>query len=489
MSSSSEDNLEIVVRIEGDGAVATVIIPRDFPKQTLDASQLAAVVRQRGVSIDATVETRLQQIVQAFHDDTDQLEHVIAESTAAVNGQDGRLEWIEGFDPATESRAENASDDSEAFSHYNRVSYIRVTEGSHVATLHEPTEGEDGRDVTGRTINARPGKRCEIKLDPTLMVDSSERVIAQADGVLQYSNGVLRLSRLFEVNGYVDFSTGNIDFDGTVNVRQGVRDRFEVKATEDIIVGGLIEAATIRCGRDFACRQGMAGKDRGQLLVGGDANAGYLNGVRGHIKGNLTIRRELINCELVIGGDLICEQGAIIGGSIAVAGSIRAGVLGSRAETPSEIVLGTGPLLSDHIRKLKRLATQLKKQLQAQKSKYDSLNAAGKSLRPDEKERLTELSFEISETEQKLDACEAEHAQIMQTIDRESGSGAVDIRVSKVIHSRVCLRMNNHEVRFDAPLKGPVTIGSDEEDQPQFRQGDGPNQPLTEVAKIRNRAA
>ncbi len=65
MSSSSEDNREIEVRIEGDGAVAKVIIPRDFPKQTLDASQLAAVVQQRGVSIDATVETRLQQIVQA----------------------------------------------------------------------------------------------------------------------------------------------------------------------------------------------------------------------------------------------------------------------------------------------------------------------------------------------------------------------------------------------------------------------------------------
>ncbi|MCH8344351.1 MAG: DUF342 domain-containing protein [Planctomycetes bacterium] len=489
MSSSSEGNLEIEVRIEGDGAVAKVLIPRDFPKQTLDASQLAAVVRQRGVSIDATVEARLQQIIQAFRDESDQLEHVIAESIPAVNGQDGRLEWVEGFDPATESRAENTPDDSDAISYYNRVVYIRVTEGSHVATLHEPTEGEDGRDVTGRTIKARPGKRCDVRIDPSVTVEANGRIIAQLDGVLQCEGGLLKLSRLFEVNGYVDFSTGNIDFDGTVNVQQGVRDRFEVKATEDIIVGGLIEAATIRSGRHFDCRQGMAAKDRGQLLVGGDANAGYLNGVRGHIKGNLTIRRELINCELVIGGDLICEQGAIIGGSIAVAGSIRAGVLGSPAGTPSVIVLGTGPLLSDHIRKLKGLAKQLKEQLRAQKSKYDALSAAGKSLRPSEKERLTELSFEISETEQKLDACEAEHAQITQTIDRESGSGAVDIRVSKVIHSRVCLRMNNHEVTFDAPLKGPVTIGSDEQDQPQFRQGDGPIQPLTEVAKIRNRAA
>lgn len=233
MSSSSEDNREIEVRIEGDGSVAKVIIPRDFPKQTLDASQLAAVVRQRGVSIDATVEARLQQIVQAFHDESDQLEHVIAESIPAVNGQDGRLEWVEGFDPATEPRAENAPDDSEAVSYYDRVAYIHVTEGSHVATLHEPTEGEDGRDVTGRTLKARPGKRCDAKIDSTFMVDSSGHVIAQADGVLQYNKGVLKLSRLFEVKGYVDFSTGNIDFDGTVNVRQGVRDRFEVKATEE----------------------------------------------------------------------------------------------------------------------------------------------------------------------------------------------------------------------------------------------------------------
>ena len=142
---------------------------------------------------------------------------------------------------------------------------------------------------------------------------------------------------MLEVRDAIDISTGNIEFHGTVIVRDGVRDRFEVKATEDIIVDGLIEAATINCGRNFTCRRGMAAKGQGQLVVDGDAVVGYLNNVKGRIKGNLTVQREMINCDLVIGGDLICDQGTVIGGNVVVRGSVRVAALGSKAETSTSL--------------------------------------------------------------------------------------------------------------------------------------------------------
>ncbi len=244
-----------------------------------------------------------------------------------------------GFDPTASPAAAVGQDDTDVVDYYNQVGYVRIMKGSHVATLHEPTLGEDGRDVTGRTTKAKPGRRNNVKIDPSLSLDGSGRVIAQIDGILEYQHGVLRVSRVFEVRDAIDFSTGNIDFDGTVIVRDGVRDRFEVKATEDIIVDGLIEAATINCGRNFTCHQGMAAKGQGQLVVDGDAVVGYLNNVKGRIKGNLTVQRELINCELVIGGDLIFDQGRVIGGDLAVSGSVRVAALGSNAEKSTSVIL------------------------------------------------------------------------------------------------------------------------------------------------------
>ena len=194
--------------------------------------RLAKLVQQRGIAIDSAVETQLLKIIEAFRHEPKRLEQVIARSTAPVDGQDGTLEWMKGFDPTAGPAAAVTQDDSGAVDYYNQVSYVGVAEGTHVATLHEPTPGEDGRDVTGRTIKAKPGRRYDVKIDSSLDVDASGRVIAQVDGILEYEHGVLKVSRLFEIRGAVDFGTGNVDFDGTVIVRDGIRDRFELKAAE-----------------------------------------------------------------------------------------------------------------------------------------------------------------------------------------------------------------------------------------------------------------
>ncbi len=432
MSSGSQQSA-IEVTIEEGGAVATLVIPDGFDPALLDAALLANLVQKRGIAINSAVEAQLMQVVKTFRDEPGRLEQVIARSTAAIDGQDGRLEWVEGFDPTASPEAAVSQDDTDVVDYYNQVGYVRVAKGSHVASLHEPTPGEAGCDVTGRTIKASPGRRLNVKIDPSLNLDETGRVIAQVDGIMEYQHGVLRVNRVFEVGGSIDFSTGNIDFDGTVIVRDGVRDRFEVKATEDLIVDGLIEAATINCGRNFTCRRGMAAKGQGQLVVDGDAVVGYLNNVKGRIKGNLTVQRELINCDLVIDGDLICDQGTVIGGNVSVSGSVRVAALGSKGGTSTSLILDPTAL-----------------------------------------------------PRTKLEACEDERAECMQKMSEGS---AVELLIHKGIYPGVCLKIGNAEVRFGVALKGPIKIGRDEHQRLYLREGDGPIRPLSTLAKIVDRAA
>ncbi len=183
MSSGSQQSV-IEVTIEEGGSVAKVVIPDDFDPALLDAAMLANLVQKLGIAVNSAVEAQLLRVAKTFRDEPSRLEQVIARSTAAIDGQDGRLEWVEGFDPTARPAAVVGQDETDVVDYYNQVGYVRVAKGSHVATVHQPTLGEDGRDVTGRTIKAKPGRRYDVKIDPSLGLDGSGRVIAQIDGIL-----------------------------------------------------------------------------------------------------------------------------------------------------------------------------------------------------------------------------------------------------------------------------------------------------------------
>jgi uncharacterized protein (DUF342 family) len=417
------------VRIEEDATVAKVVIPAECDPRKINETLLVGLVRQHGIAVDKAVETRLRQIVESFRKQPRAIEGTIVRSTAPVDGEDGRLEWVKGFDPTAGPTAasdkSDKSDDSNGVDYYNQISYVRVAEGTHVATIHEPTAGEDGRDVTGQIIKARPGRRCNVRIDSSLVQDGTGRVVARRDGILEFEHRVIKVSRMFEVRGSVDFATGNIDFDGTVVVREGVRDRFKLKATEDVIVDGLIEAADVTCGGNFTCHRGMAAKGRGHLIVAGDAEAGYLDDVKGRIKGNLTVHREMINCELAVDGQLICDKGTMIGGEVTVSGGVRIAALGSNAGRPTTLI-------------------------------------------------LVERAAEGSEGEE---------------ADGNRQASVVDVLIHKAIYPGVSLRIGDVEVKFDVALKGPIRIGRDEHERLVLREGDGAPRSLDAVAKIIDRAA
>ncbi len=412
----------------------------------------------------------------------------MAKATPAVHGQDGVFAWATGFDPtsAHSTDRKKAASDDDAVDFYNQGSHITVAAGTQIATLRPPTDGTDGRDVVGAVIKARPGKPVDIKIDASLRVDKKGCVIAEIDGLLQFHHGEVKVNPVLEVAESVDFSTGNIDFDGSVLIRQGVRDRFVVKATRDVIIHGLVEAATIVCGGNFECRRGIAAKDRGELVVEGDADVGFLNNVRGQIKGHLTIRREIINCDLVIGQDLRCERGAIIGGTTAITGSLRAMTLGSEAETETVVVLGSVPLLTARLNQLKKDCPQWEEQLERFRYEQNQLSAGRGAVGAQQQERLTELNFEISDLERKLQEAQEERTRIEKEVATQR---KVEIQIEKIIYPKVRFQAGDANITFTQTLKGPAKIGWNQRKQLVFRQGDGRIRLLSEVAQERPLAA
>ena len=333
MANESPQNLR--VSLASDKSSASLTVPGRPDPKVVPEEAGEAVLREAGVEITARVRQAVAELFQQAHDSEHPVIGEVARATPPADGTDGYIEWTIDRERDDPSDAEpNATTDKVD---YRAMSAFLMVQPSQVlGQIHEHTDGEDGRDVTGKTLPAKAGKPAKLDTDESILIDASGTVIAQQEGVLKRDGTKASIRKLLDVPGYVDYSTGNIDFNGDVTVQQGVRDRFLIKATGDVQVRGLIEAAMIETGRDLLAEGGFAGRERGNARVGRDLIAKYLDNVQGQVFGDLKVDREIINCELTVHGGVSSPSGSIIGGRIRVTDAIHVACIGSGGGVATE---------------------------------------------------------------------------------------------------------------------------------------------------------
>lgn len=469
----------IEIRVDETSTTATLFISEKQDTVTLELDDVLTMVRDKRLELTPEVEARVAAVIADFKDNPRRLEEVIRQATPAVHGTDAFFEWVDGMDPNAPRRMAPNADGTKSVDFYNLSSMIRVKPGTLVATFHEATDGTNGVDIYGRVIEARPGKLTEIVLDASITKQADGSIVTNIGGSLELKLNTLRVSRLFEVEGYVDFSTGNIKFDGTIHVREGVRDRFEVTASEDVIVEGLIEAATISTGGNFLSRRGVAARHLGQLRIDGNAEAGFLNNVRGYVRGDLVVRREIMNCDLAVGGNLSCQDCVVLGGTLAVMRRARIGVVGSEGGTPTTIALGAAPLLTAELRQINAQLEKLRRLLEQRGGAAVSVMAGTR--RPAPGSALAAVVAEVESIQARIEAAEAQREQINQRIISER---LIELHVTKVLHAKVCLRAFDTSIVIGEQVKGPLVVMWDPQNGLHYRPASGGTpKPLPELLR------
>jgi len=216
-------------------------------------------------------------------------------------------------------------------------------EGSVLARLLAPVNPEDGMDVRGTPLPARTGGTdSALKAgEGTILSPDGREIIAKVTGNVKLTPSGIIIEPLITVDN-VDYSNGNMDFKGAVDVQGRIADGFIVKTEGDIQIGKSVSKINIISGGDMVLKAGISGNDEGIITCGGDLYAKYIENAKIYCKGNIYVEEAIMHSSIKCEKDIILsgKRAEIFGGQMAAGGSIRCKKLGSINEPPTELHLG-----------------------------------------------------------------------------------------------------------------------------------------------------
>jgi len=263
---------------------------------------------------------------------------VIARGSPAVPGRAGEIRLAVDVTGRASYDAADAGQD--AVVDYRTATHVTVVQpGDLLAEVLPPTEGTPGVDLAGKPIPAKAGKRVLVTAGDGVRADeTSGEFFATVHGRPTLLGGTLRVDPVYEVRGDVDFSTGNIDFQGHVVVRGGVKDDFRVTCNSAEI-HGTVGAAAIETSGDLQIWGGVSGHERATIRARGSAQIKYVNQAEVTVFGDLTVDREIVNARTWCQGKV--RAGQILGGECLALLGVEARILGSELGVPTTVEAGT----------------------------------------------------------------------------------------------------------------------------------------------------
>lgn len=240
---------------------------------------------------------------------------------------------------------------------YKNIGIINnIKTGEKIARKDPATKGDQGIDVFGNSVTQKPGKDKKFSYGKNVELDKDGLfLVAKIDGQVVANDKKINVLPVYQVNTNVDYSTGNIDFVGTVYINGNVNEGFKVKAAGDIIINGLVEDAFLESGGNISVRNGLIGKEggKGKIIAKGDITAKFIE----HIK--VEAGRDIIADKVILYSNIKAERfikskkGKIIGGNLLAGAEIIANKVGSEYGNLCSLEVGILPKTKEKFLELK----------------------------------------------------------------------------------------------------------------------------------------
>jgi hypothetical protein len=394
------------------------------------SDQILAFLAADGISVGVSGDSVEQLLVQALPGRSATMR--VAAGQPPLPGDDGKLEYafcpLEAPPPDNDKHA-NDADGAIDFRSVQR--FINVDADQEIGRIIPPGSGTTGKTVRGKPVPPPPGKPLQLKLGKNVRAagDDGSLLIAEIHGRVKLDGDTIHVVEEYVVDGDVDFSVGNIRFNGFVEVRGDVLDGFQINASKGLkITGNVGNCRLISPGNIEFC--GMDGQGKGSILCGGNITANFIHESSIECTGTLQIHVELINCNVRTRGAVYA--GMVSGGSCIALEGIDAKKAGAPSGVKTRLHAGTD---YHDLERLQELFAQLEvlHESISQAKEMDELNRL-----TTEKQRLT--------------------SSIVEVRKRRPPSANPKVNVRNRLYEGVIVQVGGSVEEFTAQLEGPLSL-------------------------------
>lgn len=265
---------------------------------------------------------------------------LIASGTPVRHGTDAEITYF--FNTDLKARPTLNEDGSVDFFHLNTMNHTK--KGQMLARLTPEDLGENGITVTKEFVKPRTVKKLVLKGGRNITISEDRlEAFSDVDGHVMLVDDKMFVSDIYQVQN-VDNSTGNIEYDGSVQVTGNVCTNFSVHAKGNIEVMGVVEGATLEADGDIIIVRGVNGMGKGSLKAGGNIIAKFIENATATAGGYIETDA-ILHSKVMANGDIHVEgrKGMISGSVVAATNSITVKVLGSQMGADTVLELGIDP--------------------------------------------------------------------------------------------------------------------------------------------------
>jgi uncharacterized protein (DUF342 family) len=195
---------------------------------------------------------------------------------------------------------------------------LMVEKGDVIAEIRF-RDSKSGMDVLGRKIFATALK-ATYTIEPGPGVERREdgKYYATISGMPKIERHAVSCLQVYVHRGDINLKSGDINFDGTVEVKGSIDNGARVSAKGDLIVRGSIGRSRIHCGGDLSVANGIVTSREGMVHVKGDVRALFIENSRIIVEGELGVEQSIINSDCKVAGEIFTKSAAkgLIGGGV-----------------------------------------------------------------------------------------------------------------------------------------------------------------------------
>lgn len=298
--------------------------------------------------------------------------YVIARGAQPKPGKDAAILFKLGDEKKIGKLDEYANMD---FRERGDIPYVEA--GDLLAIKSPMVKGEGGSTVTGKAILTPPAHDAALKVGKNVRIVGGERAEAKVSGAVYIdSQQRIEISPVFRVVGDVDYATGNINFDGLVQVSGAILPGFRVKASG--LVARLIERDTrIEVTGDLTVTEGIIGSE---VKAAGAIKCGYIRGSRLVAEGDVTVHVEILDSYVSSLGTVVVSRpnGRIVKSTVISKKGVETYNLGSPSSPRSVIIIGLDYQSDAHIQALNEEIFRHEESLHKLEEKFKEIAAVKK---------------------------------------------------------------------------------------------------------------